>query len=515
MRDDALQKSQNLVNAQMQKLHCIPLLEGRLESMKIEWDGQKQALHHKEIELNAAKESLEDRCRELKQMVSYQTEAHRLTQVLTQRDHEVVNQKHELELARAALRSYNTNLLELTAAKARIQTLEDEQAKLNDDLVSKTKRHDEIQANLASRERELQGVIAAQAREISVNSTEISALKSQLEERNKLVKSHEKTMQEAKKQAELRDKEIEGLRKLNDPLELRKSVAISDQVSTITTHKSRHKADRDVPDERRITLVEESQVGLEESQDTAISCIPDPYSVGASQSHIPSPGSEDELQYIASSPMLEEYLRDLSQTPVLDPVDATDAKGLGTIRTATKTIAEDSQAIDTQQGAFLLKMPEPKPEIKENAQEVGHTTKLDLAAERRAKKQPVENSPRPSLQPPNTSNKRKHTSLPAVTPDSQSQSVQQSGPRSILKTSTSQTKTSTTEVCEVTGHSQAHQKKQRRSGVQDLGPILSSSPTASFSTNGRRKLSHRSTKRSEYHAFCLWAAWRQQLISYR
>ena len=493
-KDATLQKSQDVVKAQVQKLQRIPLLEGRLDAVELECESQKRVLLQKEIELEATKGRLEDKSRELEQMVPFRNETHRLTKVLAQKDHEIVNQKHELELARAALRSNNTKILEMTAAKGRIQILEDEQTKLNGDLVREARACEEMQGKLASRESEFQESIAAQAREKRAFSSEISALKAQLDEKDKLVKSHESILQEAEKQVKLRNKEIANFQKPKELPPVRKNVTISDQVFTVAPHKPKRKANRDAPTHDRASLNGKSQASLGESQVTNLSSIPNSFSLEADRSHVPPPNSADEFQNIPSSPMLEEFLRDLPQTPVLGPVKS----GPEPNAPATKVITEDSQAIDTQQGAFLLKMPEPNLQLEENAQEVGHATQFDLAAQHRAKKQTVDSIPRPSLQPSNTSNKRKHASLPSIIPDSQSHSLQQVGPRGILKTSTSQTMTSTTEIREVVGPSQVHQKKQRRSGVQDLGPVLSSSPTASFSTNGKRKLSQRSTKRSMY-----------------
>ena len=491
-REDALHESQALLQSQLPRMQRIPDLESRLNATLTEKDIQNRELYQRTIDLMSAKKELETKQAATERMAHYQKEAERLSQDLTQKEEDMVRQKNELDLARASLRSLPQKDLELTAAKARIQVLEDEQLKQGVDLVCEVQERMIIEDRLKSCENELRDLDVALSRQKENTSSEISTLRTQLEDERKNSSEHSIALADAKREVEFKAQQLHDLRNAMETVPApRKSVIISSQVSTIAPQQTRRKAIRDPPVQPPVTRdPHESRANAGDNE----VCIPESHPPEGIRSRRRSLTSDDELQYIASSPSTRHEPEKPTELPLPAKSNMIGTAASTAVANPKTPDTETSQNINTQQGSFLMNIPEPSSQL--GTSPIGHATKLDLAAERRAKKQPIDTVSRSALQPPNTSNKRKLPTLPAVIPDSQSQSVQQSGPRSILKLSVSQRETWTTQVSELTGLSQTQSKKQRRSGVEDLGPILSSSPMH-MPTAGKRKLSHRSTKRSE------------------
>ena len=440
--------------------------------------------------------NLDAKQEELKQLAHYQNEFNRLTELVTQQERELARQRQETELAQATAQLHTQEIFELRTAQARVTSSEDEEARLRQKILSSSKEHTEIQAKLIPRESEIQELVTKDSEKECASLSEVLSLKIQLAEREKVVQSHARAFMEARTAAELRSNELREPGCEKNCAVARKSGISPDRLSVIPSRKQRRKALREITYNSGLILTTLDHFDPLQSEAPEESCVRGS-SIGAAVSGVPSPDSENDLQFVLSSPMLDDISNSSPRTSVLCTIDAPDATISDQTVPIKTVVREVSQEVDTQNAASPTKIVKPALENQETVEKVGHTNVVDLVADHCAKRQAIQTNLRPPSQPPNTSNKRKQPSLPSAGSDSQSQSMQRLDPRSILKASTLLTGTSSTEVHEGDEFVQTRSKKQRRSTVQDLGPILSSSPTASYGINGKRKLSHRLTKNSE------------------
>ena len=495
-KEKALQGCQSMIDMQAQQLQCVPRLQGQLHTAESDKKSCTDALNLKSAELDALQEMLERKQLELEILRPYESEATQLRNTVLVKEQEITSYKQAMTLAKTAVQAAEQQAIQLTAAKARVELLEDEQGKQNAELFTALEERNSVRDDLGSRENDVRTLTAMLAREKEAMSIQSRNLKSQLEEKEqRLVASVNDLANANERIASLTD-QAQALTVAQEPGRSRKSVSIVDPVATVTPHRPRRKADRNIPPAIRETNPEESQDHSQGSLMINAGCIADSQSVKATSLNTPREEIEDELQYITSSPAerQENSTSSMRASQGHNAPSSDDEAAKAAVPTA-RASTQDSQAIDTQQGAFLLDVPEIESQLLTDNAAIGHAAKSNLATERRAKKHPIENIPRPTSQTSNTSNKRKHPSAAYIIPDSQSQSLHQSGPRSILKTSTTQ-KIWASEVTEVSSSSNPNNKKRRSSEVQDLGPILSSSPLGTF-VPGRRKLSQRSAKRGK------------------
>ena len=520
-KEIALQGRQKMIEMQAQQLQCIPRLQDQLRAAENDKISCSNALNLKSTELDNLQEILESKRLEIEILRPYESEATQLRNAVLVKEQEMATHKHEMALAKAAAQATEQQAIQLTAAKARVELLEDEQAKQSAELFTALEERNSARGDLTLREGDVRALTTMLAREKEVMLIETRHLKSQIEDKEQRLVASVNDLANAKERIASLTDEAQTLTVAQEPGGSRKSVSIFDPMSAVTPHRLRRKANRNLPAAIKEINPEESQDHSQGSLMINAGCIADSQSIKATSLGNPDDESEEELQYIHSPPS-ERQENSISSTRVSQGPGApsSDLEAAKAVAPTTKASAQDSQAIDTQQGAFLLDVPRVESQLLKETAAIGHATKLDPATERRAKKHPIENIPRPTSQTSNTSNKRKHPSAAYIIPDSQSQSLPQPGPRSILKTSTTQ-RIWATEVTELSSTSITNYKKPRSSAVQDLGPIISSSPMDNIVPKkrrssavqdlgpilssspmgtivpGRRKLSHRSTKRSK------------------
>ena len=182
-KEKALQECQNMIEMQAQQLQCIPGLQDQLRTAESDKKSCTDALNLKSAELDALQEILERKRLELEILRPYESEATQLRNTVLVKEQEIANYKQAVTLAKTAVQATEQQAIQLTAAKARVELLEDDQVKQNAELFTALEERNSVREDLGLREADVRTLTAMLACEKEAMSIETRKLKSQIEEK--------------------------------------------------------------------------------------------------------------------------------------------------------------------------------------------------------------------------------------------------------------------------------------------------------------------------------------------